>query len=103
MAREMKRLKEAERLAELEDMARLAALKPAQPDDYAMRLKTKVRAEIDSVLEQLSDESDPKNKEKLASALAKLMEAERKLDMRPAPANVKPSRERRAIVAPDPD
>jgi hypothetical protein len=85
-------------------LLRERATVPVQAKDtFVGDVKTRIRKQIDETLTAYENEPDAKAKEKLSAALARLLEAERKLDMRPAPANVKPSRERRAIVAPDPD
>jgi hypothetical protein len=100
-----RRAERRQRQEALEALLREKVSNPAQAKDtFVGDVKTRIRKQIDETLTAYENERDAKAKEKLSAALARLLEAERKLDMRPAPANVRPSqRSQRTIVAPDPD
>lgn len=101
-SQEVRRRNKAER-----DMAREA--EPATPqsvlqsdsqsqatDGYASRLLVRVRGEIDAILDALvverqkKDGPDPARIDRLASAFARLAEAERQLSDRPLPGTKRP-------------
>lgn len=60
-------------------------------DDYAGKTLIRVRANLDDTLTMLENEDEPGNRQKLAMAIDKLAEIERRLSGRSLPPSQKPS------------
>lgn len=67
---------------------------PVQTEsDYLQRRLSRVREQIDRVSDMLDAETDPQRLDRLAAALERLTELERKLDNRPLPGSRRPGKE----------
>ena len=64
---------------------------PMPADNFRDKTLLRVRAQIESLLDDLSIERDAQKKDRLASALGRLNEIERQLAGRPMPGSLKPS------------
>lgn len=62
-------------------------------ENYTARRLIRVREQIDRVSDMLDAETDPQKLDRLAAALERLTELERKLDNRPLPGSRRPGRE----------
>ncbi len=75
-------------------------------DDYQSRTLARTREELDATFEMLKGETDPGNRTKLAQAIEKLGELERRLANRPMPPTIKgnaaPVKRRQTFAEPIP-
>lgn len=75
-----------------------AFIRYSREDSYQDKIKGRVRKQIERLLDMVEGTDDPADEkqaqrlDRITAAFDRLMEIERKLDMRPAPATVKPSR-----------
>lgn len=74
---------------------------PAPSADYVQAQITRMRGQIDRVHYRLAQEKNPQAIERLATALARLVEQERILSGRPLPGAHRPGPVRRPRPAPD--
>ena len=89
-ARELQRLGVEARLAR--QKLQEERLKLAEESlDFPSRTLSRVRAQIETLLDDLGKERDPQRIDRLASALGRLNEIERQLAGRPMPGSLKPS------------
>ncbi len=108
LARKNRELAKDQEIARLRRMVDSSpVLLPAiAPDDYLSRTLMRTREELDATFEMLRGEQDPTARTKLAQAIEKLGELERRLANRPMPpvvkASAQPTKRRQTFAEPIP-
>ncbi len=103
--RELEKEQEILRLRRMIDSSPVC-LPVISAEDYQGKTLVRIRGELDATIDMLTGETDPANRSKLAMAIEKLGELERRLANRPMPPTIKgnaaPTKRRQTFAEPIP-